>query len=108
MPKRFVLHDLLEAVVRPVGVRTADAAVRDERVERAARLGGRGERRRDAVAVGDVAEVGAAADALRHLLERVEVRGEQREQRPLGRESLGDRLPDPLPAAGDDDVPALE
>ena len=90
-------HDLLEAVVRPVGVRAADAAVRDESVDRAPRRGRRGERGRDAVAVADVAEVRAAADPRRHLLELVEVRREQREDAPSAASRSAIAFPIPWP-----------
>ena len=102
------MDDLLEAVAGAVCVSSADAAVRDERVHGPPRGSGRGERGVDDVPVADVAEVSVPADKRGHLLELVHVRREQRERRALGREPFGDRPPDPLATAGDDDMPARE
>ena len=102
------MDDLLEAVAGAVCVPSADAAVRNERVHRTPRRSGRGKCGVDDIPVADVAEVRVTADRRGHLLELVHVRGEEREHRAFGGKALGDRPPDPLATAGDDDMPARE
>jgi hypothetical protein len=98
--------DLLEAVVGPVCVRTADAAVGDERVDRATGCCRRRERGVDLRPPADVAVVRVAPDVTGDGLELLEVRREERQHRAVGGEPLRDRFADSPPAAGDDDVPS--
>jgi 2-C-methyl-D-erythritol 2,4-cyclodiphosphate synthase len=100
--------EIVEAVFCAVGVRTAEPAVGDEGVDRAA-LGGRSrERRIDLPAVADVACRRTRADCVGYLAQPFEVAREKRQARTLRGEALGDRPPDPLATAGDDDMPARE
>ena len=100
--------EVVEAVVRPVLVRPSEPAVRDEGVDRAALRRRRGKPRVDGATVADVALRRAGAERGRDLVERLDVEAQQAERRSLGGEPLRDRLPDPLAAAGDDDVLACE
>ena len=100
--------EIVEAVAGAVGIRAAEPAVGDEGVDRAA-LGRRSrERSVDLTAVADVARGCSRTDRVGHLAQPLEVAREKRQRRTLLGEALGDRLPDPLAAAGDDDMPARE
>src|SRR4051794_16708809 len=80
------LHEVEEAVVVAGLVRAADAAVRDERVDRAVRLDRSGEARVDLLLVADVDALReGAADLLGGLRERVRAAREQAQRRALTR-----------------------
>ena len=102
------LHEVEEAVAVARLVRAADAAVRDERVDRAVRVGSRGEGGVDLRAVADVDGADErAADLRRGFRERVLAAREQAQARAVAREAKRDRLADAAARARDDDVPAF-
>ena len=101
------LHEVVETVAVAPLVGTADAAVCDERVDRAVRVDGCLERRVDGAAVADVElPYECAADLVCGLPERVNAAREDAERRAVACEALRDRLTDPATCSRDDDVPA--
>ena len=108
MPDEVRRDEVVEAIVRPVLVRAAEPAVRNERSDRAALGGGGRERAVDGDSIADVAGRRGRAELRRREAEGLEVAGEQRQARTLGGETLRDCAADPAAPAGDDDVPPLE
>jgi hypothetical protein len=106
-PGEVRLDDVEEAVAVTRLVRAAEAAVRDERIQRPRFRRGAVDRGVDLLPDTDVAANGARAGLGRHLLEPREVAREQRQAGAFGGEPLRDRAADPDAAAGDDDVLAL-
>ena len=92
--------EVVEAVLGARLVRAADAAVRDERVQRAVRLGRGGERALDLRGVADVdLRDERAADLVRRRVQRVDAAREQAEAGALAtRGARAIALPIPRPA----------
>ncbi len=101
--------EVVEAVVGARLVRAADAAVRDERVDRAVRLGGSGECELDLRRVADVAlRDEPAADLLDSRVQCVGAARQGAQAGALEREAQRDRLSDAAARSRDDDVAPLE
>ncbi len=101
-------HEVVEPIVGTILVRAADTAAGDAPVDRAVRLHGSSERVLHLSSIADVAAAGVGAESPGDELEPLELAREQRERGALRRQALRDRLADPHPAAGDDDMPAAE
>jgi hypothetical protein len=99
-------HEIAEAVRAAGRVRSADAAVGDQRVERAGVFAGLAERALDLLGLARVAGDGARGPG--NFFQARAVAREQRDARTLGHEAQGDRPADAGSAARDRDVQALE